>query len=60
MIGVPKERISDRLDLNRNTIRDYLAKKETFPNEPNIDFKKGFTVAQVTEKQGWPESLLRV
>jgi hypothetical protein len=35
-----------------------LAKKEIFPNEPNTDLKKGFTVAQVAEKHGWPESLV--
>ena len=28
------------------------------PNPPNSELKKGFTVAQMAEKQGWPESLV--
>ncbi|MGD9161762.1 MAG: DNA methyltransferase [Desulfobacteraceae bacterium] len=58
LLGIPQERISDRLDQNRNTIRDYLVKKAALPKSPNSDLQQGFTVAQVAEKHGWPEPLV--
>ena len=57
-LGVPQERIADRLAVKREKIRDHLAKLAMLPNSPNSDLQKGFTVAQVAEKHGWPESLL--
>ncbi|MGD9160344.1 MAG: DNA methyltransferase [Desulfobacteraceae bacterium] len=57
-LGIPQERIAERLAIPRISVRNYLAKKEIFPNEPNVDLKKGFTVAQVAEKHGWPEPLV--
>ena len=57
-LGIPQERISERLGQTRDIIRTYLGKREIFPESPNTDLKKGFTVTQVAEKHGWPESLV--
>ncbi len=49
-LGIPQKRISERLGQTRDIMRTYLGKKEIFPESPNIDLKKGFTVAKVAEK----------
>jgi hypothetical protein len=38
----------------REVIRDHLAEMAVLPNPPKADLHKGFTVAQVAEKHGWP------
>ena len=55
---IPQERISYRLDLPQQTISRYLLKMATLPKWVNSDLRKGFTVSQVVEKHGWPESLV--
>lgn len=35
-----------------------MGKKEIFPKSPNSGLQKGFIVAQVAKKHGWPESLV--
>jgi hypothetical protein len=35
-----------------------LADLATWPKGPNADLKKGFSVAQVADRQQWPESLV--
>ncbi|NLD35945.1 MAG: ParB N-terminal domain-containing protein [Desulfatiglans sp.] len=57
-LGIPQERISYRLNLPQQTISRYLPKMATLPKWVNSDIKKGFTVSQVAEKHGWPESLV--
>jgi hypothetical protein len=57
-LGMPQERISGRLNLPQKTISDHLARMLMLANPLNTDLKKGFTVAQVAEKHGWPESLV--
>ena len=49
-LGIPQDRIADRLGQIRETIRNHLAKMATLPNQPNADLSRGFTVAQVAEK----------
>jgi hypothetical protein len=56
--GIPQERISNLLCLPQKTISDHLAKIEIFQNPLNSDLKQGFTVSQVAEKHGWPDSLV--
>ena len=51
---VPQERIVKRLAESRETIRDHLADSAMWPNPPNADLKKGFTVPQVDEKHACP------
>ncbi|NLD38998.1 MAG: ParB N-terminal domain-containing protein, partial [Desulfatiglans sp.] len=57
-LGIPQERISYRLNLPQQTVSRYLPKMATLPKWVNNDIKKGFTISQVAEKHGWPESLV--
>ena len=36
----------------------HLGKMPILAKSPNTDLSRGFTVAQVAEKHGWPESLV--
>jgi len=58
LLGIPQERIAKRLAESRETIRDHLADLATWPDPPNTDLGKGFTVPQVAEKHGWAEPLV--
>ena len=58
LLMIPQERIAKRLAESRETIRDHLADSAMWPNPPNTDLKKGFTVPQVAEKHGWAEPLV--
>lgn len=58
LLGIPQERIAERLREKREKIRDHLANLAMLPNPPNSDLKKGFTVPQVSEKHDWPEPLV--
>lgn len=57
-LGIPQDRISSRLNVPQKTISDHSAKMPMLANPLNSDLKKGFTVSQVAEKHGWPESLV--
>ena len=57
-LGIPQERIAERLGQIRETIRNHLADLATLPNRPNSDLSKGFTVSQVAEKHGWAEPMV--
>ena len=57
-LGIPQERISNRLSVKQRSISNYLAKMPELAFLLNSDLQKGFTVAQVAEKHGWPESLV--
>ena len=57
-LGIPQDRIADRLGQIRETIRNHLAKMATLPNQPNADLSRGFTVPQVAEKHAWAEPLV--
>jgi hypothetical protein len=56
-LGIPQDRIAKRLGHTREVIRDHLAEMAVLPNPPNADLKKGFTVAQVAQKHGWPDPM---
>jgi hypothetical protein len=58
LLGILWERIAQRLQESRETIRRYLVDLVTWPNQPNADLKKGFSVAQVADRQQWPEPLV--
>jgi hypothetical protein len=47
-----------RLGLNQKTIHNHLGNLATLPNLLNVDLSRGFTVAQVAEKHGWPEPMV--
>jgi len=50
-LGIPQDRIVKRLKQVSETIRNHLAKMPALANPPNIDLSRGFTFAQVAEKQ---------
>jgi len=43
-LGLPQERIAERLSVKRETLCNHLVKMATLPNQPNSDLSKGFTV----------------
>jgi hypothetical protein len=57
-LGIPQQRISDRLNILQSKISGYLSDMLMLANPINNDLRKGFTVSQVAEKHGWPESLV--
>lgn len=57
-LGMPQERIAKRLGMDQKTIHYHLGKMAEPPFSLNSDLKAGFTVAQVSEKHGWPEPLV--
>ena len=58
-LGLPHDKISERLVIPIKTIYNRIsAKMPTLAKWPISDLKKGFTVSQVAEKHGWPESLI--
>jgi hypothetical protein len=57
-LGIPQDRIANRLNELRETVKYHLVKMPKLANLPNSDLKQGFTVPQVAEKHGWPEPLV--
>ena len=57
-LGIPQERIARRLGLDQKTIHNHLGEMPKLAFLLNSEFKKGFSVNQVAEKHGWPESLV--
>jgi len=51
-------RIARRLGVPQQTISRYLPKMLEFTKWVNTDLSKGFTVSQVAQKHGWPQSLV--
>jgi len=56
--GIHQERIASCLGILQQTISKHLQHLAMSPNVVNTDLKRGFTVAQVAEKHGWPEPLV--
>ena len=57
-LGLPQERIANRLSVPQRTLSDHLAKMPSLAIPLNADLLKGFTVSQVAEKHGWAEPLV--
>ena len=57
-LEIPQERIAKCLDILQTTIHYHLSKMPTLAILMNTDLKRGFTVAQVAEKHGWPGPLV--
>jgi len=55
-LGLPQERIANRLSVLQRTLSDHLAKMPELANQPKADLSRGFTVAQVAEKHACPEA----
>jgi len=57
-LGIPQERIAERLGQTRDTIRYHLGEMPEMAKPPNTDLSRGFTVTQVAEKHGWTEPMV--
>jgi len=57
-LGIPQDRIAERLGLARKSFHYHLSKMAALPNSTNADLSRGFTVAQVAEKHGWTEPMV--
>jgi hypothetical protein len=53
-LGLPQERIANRLSVPQRTLSDHLAKMPSLAIPLNADLSKGFTVPQVAEKHSCP------
>ena len=57
-LGIPQERIARRLGLDQKSIHNHLGELPKLAFLLNGELKKGFSVNQVAERHGWPESLV--
>jgi len=57
-LGIPQERIAERLGVPRTTLETHLTKMPELANSSNADLSRGFTVPQVAEKHGWTEPMV--
>ncbi len=57
-LGIPQERIARRLGLDQKSIHNHLGELPKLASLLNGELKKGFSVNQVAERHGWPESLV--
>lgn len=57
-LGIPQERIGERLTLDQSAIARHLCDLPNLANSINADLARGFTVPQVAEKYDWPEPLV--
>ena len=63
-LGIPQDRISERLGLVRTSLIYHLSKMPVLANSTNADLRvtfrlsRGFTVAQVAIKHGWTEPMV--
>ena len=57
-LGIPQDRIANRLGIPQRTLSDHSAKMPELANPLNSDLSKGFTVPQVAPKHDWPEPMV--
>ncbi len=57
-LGIPQDRIANRLGLNQASIHNHLLKMATLPNLINTDLSLGFIVSQMAQKHGWAEPMV--
>ena len=57
-LGIPQDRIAQRLNIPQRTLSGHLAKMATLPNPLNSDLSRGFTVPQVADKHTWTEPMV--
>jgi len=63
-LGIPQDRMAKRLGMDQKTIHYHLGKMPVLAFSLNGDLRvtfrlsKGFTVAQVAQKYGWPEPMV--
>ncbi len=57
-LGIPQDRIANRLGVKQASIHNHLSKMPVLANLINADLSLGFTVAQVAQKHGWTEPMV--
>ena len=57
-LGIPQDRIAERLGLARTSFQYHLPKMAALPNSANVDLSRGFTVAQVAQRYVWPDPMV--
>jgi ParB-like chromosome segregation protein Spo0J len=57
-LDMPQDRMAKRLGLDQKTIYYHLGKMATLPNSLNADLSRGFTVAQVAQKNAWTDPMV--
>ena len=57
-LGIPQDRIANRLGVKQASIHNHLSKMPVLANLINVDLSLGFTVAQVAQKHGWTELMV--
>ena len=57
-LGIPQDRIAERLGMIQRTIHNHLEKMAALPKLLNADLARGFTVAQVAQKHGWTDPMV--
>jgi hypothetical protein len=63
-LGIPQDRMAKRLGLARTSFQYHLPKMPVLANPANADLRvtfrlsRGFTVAQVAQKHGWPDPMV--
>ena len=57
-LGIPQDRIANRLGVLQQTISIHLQKMPGLAKFVNTDLSRGFTVSQVAEKHGWTEPMV--
>ena len=56
-LGIPQDRIANRLGATQASIHNHLLKMATLPNLINADLSRDFSVSQVAEKYNWTEPM---
>jgi len=57
-LGIPQDRIAERLCLARTSFQYHLPKMPVLANSANGDLSRGFTIPQVADKHGWTEPMV--
>jgi hypothetical protein len=58
LLGIPQERIGERLGMPRQTVDEHLPKTSELKKSANDLLTKGFSANTVASKLGWPEPLV--
>lgn len=57
-LGIPQDRIANRLGAKQVLIHNHLLKMPVLANSINTDLSRGFTVSQAAEKHNWTEPVV--
>ena len=58
LLGIPQERIAQRLGVTQFVVHDHLLKTSELKNAINELVTKGFAINTIAERLDWPEPLV--